>query len=120
MDRYPTYKDYCKAVFEYAEDRKDPNYENRSGDAERRIRSNWCNHYENNVIFRAARPFKLDVGLETATGLETNFITSEDVGFVDEGARDYRLREDSVVFEKIPGFVAPPFEKMGPVDDFAE
>ena len=75
---------------------------------------------ENNLILRAGRPYKLDVGLETATGLETNFITSDDVGFVDEANRDYRLKEDSIVFEKIPGFIAPPFEKMGPVDDFAE
>ena len=120
MDRYPTYQDYCKAVFQYAEDKKDPAYEPKSGDAERRIRSNWCNHYENNLILRAGRPYKLDVGLETATGLETNFITSDDVGFVDEVNRDYRLKEDSIVFEKIPGFIAPPFEKMGPVDDFAE
>ena len=118
MNRYPTYKDYCKAVFQYEEDRKAPGYEVKSGKAERSLRSNYCNHYENNLILRAARPFKLDVGLETATGLETNYITSEDVGFVDEANRDYRLREDSVVFEKIPGFIAPPYDKMGPVDDF--
>jgi len=120
MNRYPTYKDYVKSVFQYEEDRKVPGYEIKSGAAERSLRSNYCNHYENNLILRATRPFKLDVGLETATGLETNFITSEDVGFVDEAARDYRLKPDSIVFEKIPGFIAPPFEKMGPNDDFAE
>ncbi|MBR6808501.1 MAG: hypothetical protein IKM46_09035 [Clostridia bacterium] len=120
MDRNPTYKDYCKAVFRYAEDRKDPDYKEKSGQAERRLRANWCNHYENNLILRASRPYKLDIGLETATGLETNYITSEDVGFENEAERDYRLRADSVVFEKIPGFIAPPFEKMGPVDDFQE
>ena len=120
MDRYPTYQDYVRDVFRYEDDKKEPGYEPKSGEAERRIRSNWCNHYENNLILRAGRPYKLDVGLETATGLETNFITSDDVGFVDEANRDYRLKEDSIVFEKIPGFIAPPFEKMGPVDDYAE
>lgn len=120
MDRNPTYRDYCKAVFQFAEDRKDPNYKCKSGWAERRLRANWCNHYENNLILRAARPYKLDLGIETATGLETNYITSEDVGFVNEAERDYRLKPDSIVFEKIPGFIAPPFEKMGPVSEIEE
>ena len=120
MDRYPTYRDYVRELYRYTEDRKDPAYEPKSGEAERRIRTNWCNHFENNLILRCARPFRLDVGIESATGIETNYVTSEDVGFVDEANRDYRLREDSIVFEKIPGFIAPPFEKMGPVDDFAE
>ena len=116
MDRYPTYKDYVKAVFEYNEDRKDPNYVVKSGDAERRIRSNWCNHYENNLIFRASRPFKLDVGLESATGLDTNYITNDDPGFVDLANRDYRIKPDAEVFKHIPDFIPPAFEKMGPTD----
>ena len=116
MDRYPTYKDYCEHVFKYAEDKKDPAYVPKSGDAERRIRSNWCNHYENNVIVRAGRPFKLDVGLETATGLDTNYITNEDPGFVDFEGRDYRIRPDAELFKHIPDFIPPAFEKMGPTD----
>ena len=76
--------------------------------------------YENNLIVRADKPYKLENGEETATGLETNYITNEDPGFVCEACKNYALKPDSIVFEKIPGFVAPPFEKMGPIDDYAE
>ena len=82
------------------------------------MRTPWCNHYENNLIVRADRPYKLDNGEATATGLETNFITNEDPGFVDEANKNYALRSDSIVYKKIPDFVAPPFEKMGLVDDY--
>ncbi len=115
--RYPTYRDYAASLAEYDELRKAEDYVTYSSDAERRTRSPFANHYENNLIFRAARPYKLDNGLETATGLETNYITSDDPGFVDLENRDYRFREDAEVFEKIPGFIAPPFERMGPTED---
>ena len=117
MDRYPTYCDYVKEVFEYAEDKKDPNYEVKSGVAERHLRTNWCNHYENNLIVRAARPFKLDIGLESATGLETNFVTQDDPGFVDFEGKNYALKPDAEVFRHIPCFKPIAFEKMGPVDE---
>ncbi len=120
LGRNPTYRDFCEALDQWHEDIKDPNYTEKSGWAERRLRTPWCNHYENNLIVRADKPYKLDHGIETATGLETNYITNEDPGFVCEACKNYALKPDSIVFEKIPGFVAPPFEKMGPVDDFAE
>lgn len=120
LGRYPTYRDYVEAINEYVELRKDPDYEPKSSFAERRIRSPFANHYENNLIFRAARPYKFDNGIETATGLETNYITNEDPGFVDLEKRDYRFKPDAEVFRKIPGFIAPPFERMGPMDDPAE
>ena len=91
--------------------------EPKSGDAERRIRSNWCNHYENKLTLRAGRPYKLDVGLESATGLDTNYITNEDPGFVDLENRDYRIRPDAELFKHIPDFIPPAFEKMGPTND---
>ncbi|MBE5818337.1 MAG: hypothetical protein E7312_04685 [Clostridiales bacterium] len=115
--RNPTYKDYCDALDQWCEDIKDPNYTEKSGWAERRLRTPWCNHYENNLIVRADRPYKLDNGEATATGLETNFITNDDPGFVDEANKNYALRSDSIVYKMIPDFVAPPFEKMGLVDD---
>lgn len=55
--------------------------------------------------------------------LEHNLITEEDPGFVDvlpaeRGARrDFRLRDDSIVYQKIPGFKRIPFEKIGPYRD---
>ena len=120
LGRNPTYRDFVKAVFQHHKDLEDPDYVEKSGSAERRLRTPWCNHYENNVIVRAARPFKLDNGEETATGLDTNFITDDDPGFVDFDGRDYGIRSDAPLFSKIPDFVPPPFEKMGTVDDGAE
>ena len=62
MGRNPTYRDFVEALDEYTEDRKNPDYVRLSGWAENRLRKPWCNHYENNVIVRAARAFKLDNG----------------------------------------------------------
>lgn len=120
MGRNPTYREYVETLDKYIEDKKDPNYVVKSGEAECQLRKPWCNNYENNVIVRAARPFKLDCGEESATSLDTNFVTNEDPGFVDFEGRDYRIRKDAPLYSKIPDFVPPPFEKMGPVDDFAD
>ncbi len=42
-----------------------------------------------------------------------NFVTEEDPGFVDAARMDFRLRDDSVVYQKAPGFKEIPFEKIG-------
>lgn len=120
LGRNPTYRDFCAALDQWCEDIKDPNYVPGSGWAEMRLRTAWCNHYENNLIVRADRPYKLDSGEATATGLDTNYITNDDPGFVNWEARDYRFTPGAEVYKHIPDFVPPPFEKMGPVDDFAE
>jgi len=44
---------------------------------------------------------------------ESNFVTSDDPGFVNAQARDFRLKPDSPVFARIPGFQPLPLEKMG-------
>ncbi len=44
---------------------------------------------------------------------ENNFITDEDPGFVDAANGDFALREDSVVYDEIPGFEPIPFERIG-------
>ena len=46
-----------------------------------------------------------------------NFITDADPGFVDARAMNFQLRTDSVVFQKLPGFQAIPFERIGLVRD---
>jgi len=115
--RYPTYRDYCEAYEEYFRLKAEEGYEKYSSAAEKRIRSPFGNHYENNLILRSNRPYKLDNGIESATGLETNYITNDDMGFIDEANGDFRLREDAEVFKKIPGFIAPPFERMGIVEE---
>jgi len=42
-----------------------------------------------------------------------NFVTDADPGFVKPDALDFRLADDSVVFQKIPGFERIPFSKIG-------
>ena len=117
LGRNPGYRELCELLDKWGEDTKDPDYVEKSGEAERKIRLPWYNHIENNLIVRADSPYKLDGCEEFTTGLDTNFIINEDPGFVDEKNRNYALKPDSQVFEKIPGFEAPPFEKMGLVND---
>ena len=31
--------------------------------------------------------------------------------------RDYRIKPDAEVYKHIPDFIAPPFERMGPVEE---
>ncbi len=116
QDRNPTYRDFCEALDQWHEDIQNPDYVPGSGWAEMRLRKPWHNHYENNLILRADRPYKLDSGEPTATGLETNYITNDDPGFVNEAARDYRFKADAEIFKHIPDFVPPPFERMGIVE----
>jgi hypothetical protein len=42
-----------------------------------------------------------------------SFVTQTDPGFVNPAKLDLRLRKDSVVFTKIPGFERIPFEQIG-------
>jgi hypothetical protein len=44
---------------------------------------------------------------------ETDYVTAEDPGFVNLAARDFRLKPDSPVFARIPGFQPVPVEQMG-------
>ncbi len=45
--------------------------------------------------------------------IQNNWSTKDDPGFVSMAEGDFRLKEDSPVFEKIPGFEPVPFSKMG-------
>lgn len=44
---------------------------------------------------------------------ETSVVFSGDPGFVDASRRDYRLRDDSQIYRKIPNFKPIPFGKIG-------
>ena len=44
---------------------------------------------------------------------ETDVVISGNPGFVDRARGDYRLRADSQIYDRIPGFRTIPFEKMG-------
>ncbi len=42
------------------------------------------------------------------------WVTDEDPGFVDAANGNYQLRPDAKVFQRLPGFKAIPFDKIGP------
>jgi hypothetical protein len=44
---------------------------------------------------------------------ETDYATADDPGFVNLAGGDFRLKPDSAVFTRIPGFQTVPVEKMG-------
>jgi len=48
--------------------------------------------------------------------IEGNLTTDEDPGFAAPEQLDFRLREDSAVFERLPEFERIPFDKVGPRD----
>jgi hypothetical protein len=65
------------------------------------------NHARANVIVncRAVQTGNWDV--------TDSFVTDTDPGFVNAPKLDFRLRSDSAVFEKVPGFGKIPFEQIG-------
>lgn len=46
-----------------------------------------------------------------------NFVTEDDPGFVDASSLNFQLKDDSIVYQKIPGFKPIPFEKIGLYED---
>lgn len=69
------------------------------------------NHASSNVVVECRA---------LATGkweTKDSFITDTDPGFVDAKAMNFRLRDDSIVFQKLPGFQPIPFERIGLVHD---
>ncbi|MDX9978985.1 MAG: right-handed parallel beta-helix repeat-containing protein [Lentisphaeria bacterium] len=55
--------------------------------------------------------------IETTCVITDNVDFDEDPGFVDYANFDLRLRPDAPVFQKLPGFQAPDFARMGLYDD---
>lgn len=49
--------------------------------------------------------------------ISDNFVTEEDPGFVDTVQMNFQLRDDSIVYQKIPGFKKIPFENIGLYQD---
>jgi hypothetical protein len=72
----------------------------------------------NNYSYNST-PSHLELGAENYMTLKGNFevkpkdVDKYDSGFVDYKNGDFRLQKDAEVFNKIKGFEAPPFEKMG-------
>jgi hypothetical protein len=66
-----------------------------------------------NLIVGGPEEILLLKGEHAQCELENNYRTDSDPGFVDYENEDFNLRHDTEVFERIPGFEALPFDKMG-------
>jgi hypothetical protein len=69
--------------------------------------------FDRNVLVKYEETFRL-VGKYAATDFGENFITQKDPGFVDAAKLNFQLKDDSLVYRKLPGFQKIPFEKIGP------
>ena len=67
------------------------------------------NHARLNLLVRCGEASGGNWRLEP----DVNWSTNEDPGFKDGPKGDYRLRRDSPVYKRLPGFKPLPFEKMG-------
>jgi len=56
-----------------------------------------------------------NIGVVDAHGWkhDSNFVTEEEPGFVDIKNMNFQLKEDSIVFKKIPGFERITFKNIG-------
>lgn len=71
------------------------------------------NVVRHNVIVRSGE-IEVEQNAQEYVTVESNLITQEDPGFVDAAQMDFRLREDSHVYIRLPSFETIPFEKIGP------
>ncbi len=65
-----------------------------------------------NVFWRCKKTELAKQAVKLGT-IEGNVTTDADLRFADYGKLDLRLKKDSPVFEKLPGFKPIPFEKIG-------
>ena len=71
------------------------------------------NIFDRNVLVKYEETVRL-VGKYAQTDFGENYITQADPGFVDPSRLDFRLKDDSIVYKELPGFVRIPFEQIGP------
>jgi len=70
------------------------------------------NLMENNVLVNYEESFRL-VGLHAQFEFKNNFLTKKDPGFVDAKNMNFQLKDGSIVYQRIPGFIKIPFERIG-------
>jgi hypothetical protein len=72
------------------------------------------NVFSGNVIVGGPKqPVSLLGGATSKVDVSNNWQTNGDPGCVDFAAGNFALRLGSRAFTEVPGFVAPPFAKMG-------
>ncbi len=78
------------------------------------------NVYANNVE-AACNGNSLDTNAARLTTMKNNYVLNDaDPGFVNMKSGNYNLKENAVVFEKIPGFVPIKFDSIGMYTDSSE
>ena len=70
------------------------------------------NTMHNNLVVNGEE-FKLTQLSINYLDLKNNYLTGKNPGFEEMMLGNYNLREDSIVFSEIPGFIAPDMTKMG-------
>jgi len=65
-----------------------------------------------NVIYKCPETLKLRAPHAQMTEKD-NYVTDEDPGFVDAANKNFQLKKDSIVYQKIHGFEPIPFDKIG-------
>jgi parallel beta-helix repeat protein len=74
------------------------------------------NKFENNVLFKCEETIRM-VGKNAKFELGNNLIVHSDPGFIDYSGKNFKLRENSMVFKEISEFKQIPFEKIGLYED---
>lgn len=62
---------------------------------------------------RGAEYFVSPSGNDQAAGSNNAALTMDDMGFKNAAKLDFRMSGDAPAFQKVPGFEAIPFEKIG-------
>lgn len=71
------------------------------------------NTFSDNILVKFEETFRL-VGQHAQCVYGENYLTTADPGFVDAAAHDFRLKDDSPVFQALPKFQRIPFDQIGP------
>ena len=64
-------------------------------------------------VIQASKPIVTAPDVDRFGVVADNWMTDEDLGFQDADKMDFRLRDDSAIFEELPKFQKIPFEKIG-------
>ncbi|MEE4312608.1 MAG: right-handed parallel beta-helix repeat-containing protein [candidate division KSB1 bacterium] len=70
------------------------------------------NLFEKNLVYQYGQTY-VWTGEYAQFELKDNYVSLTDPGFVDMDNLNFQLRDDSIVYDKIPGFARIPFEKIG-------
>ena len=71
------------------------------------------NVFQYNVLVKYDETFRM-VGEYAQCDFRGNYIAPADPGFVDAGKMNFALKDDSVVYQELPGFKKIPFGEIGP------